>query len=263
MPLRVEDTFRDALAGDEPSAGRDVGLFRQPARGRNLRRGRPGLAPDRRRTQPQRPGIHPGPAAGGARLPGPRSGPAAGERHRGDQAVPGPRRAEPAGPHGEFRGRGGGRRGRHPLPAARASAAWALPWPAPPAGTGFRTTSPAPRKPSASRCRSSPRPPLPRWRRSSRWTAWTRIFLGPSDLAASMGLLGQQEHPKVRAAVEHCLAAAAAAGKPAGVNAFNPDTARALSRRRRRLCPGGRRRGPPGPRLRGPRRRIHPRRPGG
>jgi 4-hydroxy-2-oxoheptanedioate aldolase len=53
------------------------------------------------------------------------------------------------------------------------------------------------------------------------------IFLGPSDLAASLGLLGQQEHPRVRAAVEHCLAAAKAAGKPAGVNAFNPATARA------------------------------------
>ena len=52
------------------------------------------------------------------------------------------------------------------------------------------------------------------------------IFLGPSDLAASMGVLGQQEHPEVRAAVEHCLGAAKAAGKPAGVNAFNPDTAR-------------------------------------
>jgi 4-hydroxy-2-oxoheptanedioate aldolase len=52
------------------------------------------------------------------------------------------------------------------------------------------------------------------------------IFLGPSDLAASMGVLGQQEHPDVRAAVERCLAAAAAAGKPAGVNAFNKDTAR-------------------------------------
>ncbi|MDI3195845.1 HpcH/HpaI aldolase/citrate lyase family protein [Pseudarthrobacter sp. AL07] len=52
------------------------------------------------------------------------------------------------------------------------------------------------------------------------------IFLGPSDLAASMGLLGQQEHEEVRAAVEHCLAAAKRAGKPAGVNAFNPDTAR-------------------------------------
>lgn len=53
------------------------------------------------------------------------------------------------------------------------------------------------------------------------------IFLGPSDLAASMGLLGQQEHASVRAAVEHCLAAAQAAGKPAGVNAFNEATARA------------------------------------
>ncbi|MBP1232872.1 4-hydroxy-2-oxoheptanedioate aldolase [Arthrobacter sp. PvP102] len=52
------------------------------------------------------------------------------------------------------------------------------------------------------------------------------IFLGPSDLAASMGVLGQQEHPQVRAAVEHCLTAAKAAGKPAGVNAFNPATAR-------------------------------------
>jgi 4-hydroxy-2-oxoheptanedioate aldolase len=53
------------------------------------------------------------------------------------------------------------------------------------------------------------------------------IFLGPSDLAASMGVLGQQEHPQVRAAVEHCITAAKTAGKPAGVNAFNPATARA------------------------------------
>jgi len=50
------------------------------------------------------------------------------------------------------------------------------------------------------------------------------IFMGPSDLAASMGLLGQQEHPEVRAAVEQCLSAAKAAGKPAGVNAFNQAT---------------------------------------
>ncbi|WP_164467740.1 HpcH/HpaI aldolase/citrate lyase family protein [Arthrobacter sp. Br18] len=52
------------------------------------------------------------------------------------------------------------------------------------------------------------------------------IFVGPSDLAASLGLLGQQEHPDVRAAVEHCIAAASAAGKPAGVNAFSETTAR-------------------------------------
>jgi 4-hydroxy-2-oxoheptanedioate aldolase len=52
------------------------------------------------------------------------------------------------------------------------------------------------------------------------------IFLGPSDLAASMEMLGQQEHPDVRAAVEHCIGAATRAGKPAGVNAFTPATAR-------------------------------------
>ena len=52
------------------------------------------------------------------------------------------------------------------------------------------------------------------------------IFIGPSDLAASMGYLGQQEHPEVVAAVERCLAAAGEAGKPAGVNAFVEATAR-------------------------------------
>lgn len=52
------------------------------------------------------------------------------------------------------------------------------------------------------------------------------IFVGPSDLAASMGVLGQQEHSDVRAAVERCFVAAKRAGKPAGVNAFNPLIAR-------------------------------------
>ncbi|WP_434994696.1 HpcH/HpaI aldolase family protein [Arthrobacter sp. Ld5] len=52
------------------------------------------------------------------------------------------------------------------------------------------------------------------------------IFVGPSDLAASLGLLGQQEHPDVVAAVGQCLAAAGRAGKPAGVNAFTPSVAR-------------------------------------
>jgi len=51
------------------------------------------------------------------------------------------------------------------------------------------------------------------------------IFIGPSDLAASMGRLGQQEHPEVVAAAEHCIRAAAAVGKPAGVNAFDAATA--------------------------------------
>jgi len=52
------------------------------------------------------------------------------------------------------------------------------------------------------------------------------VFIGPSDLAASMGLLGQQEHPDVVAAVEQTIAEVRAAGKPVGVNAFTPATAR-------------------------------------
>lgn len=51
------------------------------------------------------------------------------------------------------------------------------------------------------------------------------IFVGPSDLAASMGLLGQQDHPDVVAAVESCIARAKKAGVPVGVNAFAPATA--------------------------------------
>jgi 4-hydroxy-2-oxoheptanedioate aldolase len=51
------------------------------------------------------------------------------------------------------------------------------------------------------------------------------IFVGPSDLAASMGQLGQQEHPEVVAAVEHCIAVGRQLGVPVGVNAFSPSTA--------------------------------------
>ena len=48
------------------------------------------------------------------------------------------------------------------------------------------------------------------------------IFVGPSDLAASMGLLGQQNHPEVVESVLRAIAAGVAAGKPVGVNAFVP-----------------------------------------
>ncbi|WP_442864136.1 HpcH/HpaI aldolase family protein [Arthrobacter sp. ATA002] len=52
------------------------------------------------------------------------------------------------------------------------------------------------------------------------------LFIGPSDLAASMGHLGRQDHPEVVAAVEHCIREIKAAGKFAGVNAFAEATAR-------------------------------------
>lgn len=48
------------------------------------------------------------------------------------------------------------------------------------------------------------------------------IFIGPSDLAASMGLIGQQGHPDVVACVRESIVAAKAAGKPVGINAFDP-----------------------------------------
>ena len=51
------------------------------------------------------------------------------------------------------------------------------------------------------------------------------VFVGPSDLSASMGLLGQQTHADVVAAVEKVFAAVKAAGKPVGVNAFDPAAA--------------------------------------
>ncbi len=47
------------------------------------------------------------------------------------------------------------------------------------------------------------------------------VFVGPSDLAASMGVLGQQSHPDVVAAVLRTFEAVHAAGKPVGVNAFD------------------------------------------
>jgi 4-hydroxy-2-oxoheptanedioate aldolase len=52
------------------------------------------------------------------------------------------------------------------------------------------------------------------------------VFVGPADLAASLGLLGQQGHPDVVAAVLHTVEAVRAAGKPVGVNAFDPALAR-------------------------------------
>ena len=46
------------------------------------------------------------------------------------------------------------------------------------------------------------------------------LFVGPADLAASMGHLGQQSHPEVVAGVLRAIEAGKAAGKPVGVNAF-------------------------------------------
>jgi 4-hydroxy-2-oxoheptanedioate aldolase len=51
------------------------------------------------------------------------------------------------------------------------------------------------------------------------------VFVGPSDLAASMGLLGRQTHPDVIAAVLRAFEDVRRTGKPVGVNAFDPAAA--------------------------------------
>ncbi|WP_087722206.1 4-hydroxy-2-oxoheptanedioate aldolase [Pandoraea sp. PE-S2T-3] len=43
------------------------------------------------------------------------------------------------------------------------------------------------------------------------------VFIGPADLAASMGYLGQATHPDVRKVIEDGIARIRAAGKPAGI----------------------------------------------
>lgn len=53
------------------------------------------------------------------------------------------------------------------------------------------------------------------------------VFIGPSDLAASMGHLGNPGHPQVKEAVEGAIAAIAAAGKAAGVFSADPAVAAA------------------------------------
>jgi 4-hydroxy-2-oxoheptanedioate aldolase len=52
------------------------------------------------------------------------------------------------------------------------------------------------------------------------------VFIGPSDLAASLGHLGQPMHAEVRAAIENALPRIAAAGKAPGVFATDPAAAR-------------------------------------
>lgn len=50
-------------------------------------------------------------------------------------------------------------------------------------------------------------------------------FIGPADLAASMGYLGQSGQPEVRAAIEDALLRIAASGKAAGVFVTEPQLA--------------------------------------
>src|SRR5690606_16390292 len=51
------------------------------------------------------------------------------------------------------------------------------------------------------------------------------IFIGPSDLSAAYGYLGQPQHPEVQKAIAHVHNVVAAAGKASGILAVVPDEA--------------------------------------
>lgn len=51
------------------------------------------------------------------------------------------------------------------------------------------------------------------------------VFIGPSDLAAALGHLGDPSHKDVQTAIEHGIAAIIAAGKAAGILAADPPLA--------------------------------------
>ncbi|MBL8350135.1 MAG: 4-hydroxy-2-oxoheptanedioate aldolase [Burkholderiaceae bacterium] len=52
------------------------------------------------------------------------------------------------------------------------------------------------------------------------------VFIGPADLAASMGHRGRPDHPQVQAAIEGAIRTIVASGKAAGILALDPKFAR-------------------------------------
>ena len=52
------------------------------------------------------------------------------------------------------------------------------------------------------------------------------VFIGPSDLSASLGHLGNPSHPEAQAALKSAIEQLNELGKPAGILAFNPDDAK-------------------------------------
>jgi 4-hydroxy-2-oxoheptanedioate aldolase len=51
------------------------------------------------------------------------------------------------------------------------------------------------------------------------------VFIGPADLAASMGHIGNGQHPDVQAAVDDAFSRLKASGKPAGYLTLNEEEA--------------------------------------
>lgn len=52
------------------------------------------------------------------------------------------------------------------------------------------------------------------------------VFVGPGDLSASLGHIGNARHPEVQEAIDHAKARIDASGKPAGIFALSPEDAK-------------------------------------
>ncbi len=52
------------------------------------------------------------------------------------------------------------------------------------------------------------------------------VFIGPSDLGAAMGHIGQAGHPEVQAALKDAVDRLKAVGKPAGILTLNEEEAK-------------------------------------
>lgn len=52
------------------------------------------------------------------------------------------------------------------------------------------------------------------------------VFIGPSDLSASLGHINNAEHEDVQTAIKSAISTLKSVGKPAGILAFNPDHAK-------------------------------------
>ncbi|HWE39003.1 MAG TPA: aldolase/citrate lyase family protein [Isosphaeraceae bacterium] len=57
------------------------------------------------------------------------------------------------------------------------------------------------------------------------------LFIGPADLSSSLGIVGQYDHPKLRAAIDRIIAAADAAGVAWGIVPIGREYTRELVRR--------------------------------
>ena len=209
---------------------------------------------------PERAGVGARAAAGGRRLPGHAGRARADRRRRDDQAGARPRRAEHPRADGLV-----GRRGRAPPSrpcatrrAARAASARAR------ALGALEPRRRLPRERRRRTCRCSCR--------SRRRRAWMPQPRSPRSTASTASSSGRPTSPPrwacsvsrptrtSSAAVLRTFEAVRAAGKPVGVNAFDPGRRRSLPRRRRVVRARRRRRRAARPRLRGPRRAVHRRR---